>query len=196
MPIAAIILAAGASRRLGQPKQLIGYAGESLLERALRLAKEAGASPVLVVLGANFAPICASIPFNEAIPVFNEKWEQGMATSIHAGLNEADVRSPEASGALVMSCDQPRFSASHLRSLLQAFNAAQSEPTIVASNYAGIHGIPAVFPRSVYPKLHALHGDKGARALLTKPPCRIVSVACSGCEIDIDLPEDLAHLSE
>ncbi len=78
----------------------------------------------------------------------------------------------------------------HLRSLLEAF-AAQSEPTIVASIYAGIHGIPAMFPRSVYPKLHALHGDKGARALLAKPPCAIVAVPCSGGEIDIDLPEDL-----
>lgn len=194
MSVAAIILAAGSSSRLGQPKQLLGFAGEALLERALRLAKEAGASPVLVVLGANFAPICATIPFNEAIPVFNEKWEQGMSTSIHAGLSEADVRAPEAAGALVMACDQPRFSASHLHSLLLAFNAAQSEPTIVASNYAGIYGIPAIFPRSVYPKLHALHGDKGARALLTKPPCRVVALACSGCEIDIDLPEDLAHL--
>ena len=194
MSVAAVILAAGPSSRLGQPKQLIGFAGESLLERALRLAREASASPVLVVLGANFAPICATIPFNEAIPVFNEKWQQGMSTSIHAGLSEADVRAPGATGALVMTCDQPRFSASHLHSLLLAFSAAQTEPTIVASNYAGIYGIPAVFPRSVYPKLYALHGDKGARALLTKPPCRIVAVACSGCEIDIDLPEDLAHL--
>lgn len=196
MSVAAIILAAGASRRLGQPKQLVGFEGESLLERALRFAREAGASPVLAVLGANFAPICASTPFNEAIPVFNEKWEQGMSTSIHAGLHEADVRAPEAVGALVMSCDQPRFSANHLRALLRAFDAAQSEPTIVASNYSGIHGIPAVFPRSIYPKLHGLHGDKGARALLAKPPCRIVAVACSGCEIDIDLPEDLSHLKE
>jgi len=194
MSVAAIILAAGASRRLGQPKQLVGFGGEALLERALRLAKEAGASPVLAVLGANFAPICASIPFNEAIPVFNEKWEHGMSTSIHAGLNEADVRAPEAVGALVMACDQPHLSASHLKSLLQAFAAAQTEPTIVASNYSGTYGIPAVFPRSAYPKLHALHGDKGARSLLAKPPCRIVAVSCSGCEIDIDLPEDLAHL--
>jgi molybdenum cofactor cytidylyltransferase len=63
MTVAAIILAAGASRRLGQPKQLVGFAGEMLLERALRLAREAGASPVLAVLGAHFAPICANIPF-------------------------------------------------------------------------------------------------------------------------------------
>jgi molybdenum cofactor cytidylyltransferase len=195
MQVAAIILAAGASRRLGQPKQLIDFAGEMLLERALRLAREAGASPVFVVLGAHFAPICAAIPFNAAIPVFNEKWEQGMSSSIHAGLHEADVRAPEASGALVMSCDQPRLTSDHLRVLLQAF-AAQNQPTIIASTYASAYGIPAVFPRSVYPKLHALHGDRGARALLTKPPCALVGVPFDGGEVDIDRPEDLAHLNE
>ena len=196
MSVAAIILAAGPSSRLGQPKQLVDFAGEALLERAMRFAKEAGASPVLAVLGANFAPICASITFNEAIPVFNEKWEQGMSTSIHAGLHEADVRSPDSIGVLVMACDQPHLSAGHLRSLLQAFVAAQSKPTIVASTYVGTHGIPAVFPRSVYPRLLALQGDKGARTLFAKPPCQVVAVPCSGCEIDIDLPEDLAHLAE
>jgi CTP:molybdopterin cytidylyltransferase MocA len=195
MPVAAIILAAGASRRLGQPKQLVGFAGEMLLERALRLAKEAGASPVLAVLGANFAPICAAIPFNAAIPVFNEKWEQGMSSSIHAGLHEAEVRAPEAFGALVMSCDQPRLTSEHLRTLLQAY-AAQDKPTIIASTYAGGYGIPAVFPRNVYPKLHALHGDKGARALLAKPPCALIAVSFEGGEVDIDRPEDLTHLNE
>jgi molybdenum cofactor cytidylyltransferase len=193
MSVAAIILAAGASRRLGQPKQLVGYAGEMLLERALRIAKEAGASPVLAVLGAHFAPICAAIPFNAAIPVFNEKWEQGISSSIHAGLHEADVRAPESVGALVMGCDQPRLSAEYLRNLLQMY-AAQDEPTIIASAYADSYGIPAVFPRSVYPKLHALHGDKGARSLLAKPPCAIVATPFEGGEVDIDLPEDLAHL--
>lgn len=194
MPLPAIILAAGASRRLGQPKQLIGFAGEPLLARALRLAKESGASPVLVVLGANFAPICATIPFDQAIPVFNDKWEQGMSSSIHAGLNEADVRAPEAKGALIMTCDQPRLSADHLRALLEAFRA-QVQTLIVASSYAGANGIPAVFPRSVYSKLHALHGDNGARTVLAKPPCSLVSLPFEGGEVDIDLPSDLAHLN-
>ena len=193
MSIAAIILAAGASRRLGQPKQLVTCGGEALLERALRLARDAGASPVLVVLGANFAPICASIPFSEAIPVFNEKWEQGMSTSIHAGLNEADVRAPGATGALIMACDQPRLSVEHLRALLRMF-AEQPERTIVASSYGGTSGIPAVFPRSVYGKLHSLHGDKGARSLLAKPPCPLIVLPFAGGEVDIDVPSDLAQL--
>ena len=114
MTIPAIILAAGSSRRLGQPKQLVGIDGEALLQRALRLAKEAGAAPVLAVLGANFAPICAAISFEGAIPVLNNQWELGVSSSIHAGLNEVDARASEASGVLVMACDQPRLSTKHL----------------------------------------------------------------------------------
>lgn len=193
MTVAAIILAAGASRRLGRPKQLLGHAGETLVERALRLAAEAGAMPVLAVLGAHFAPICASIEFNEAIPVFNEHWEQGMSTSIQAGLNEAAVRAPEAQGVLLMSCDQPRLTTDHLRSLLAEF-AAQPTPSIVASSYAGALGVPAVFPRSVFPALRNLRGDKGARALLMEPPCPLVALAFNGGEVDIDLPSDLEQL--
>jgi molybdenum cofactor cytidylyltransferase len=193
MPVAAIILAAGASRRLGQPKQLVVLAGEALLERALRLAKEANASPVLVVLGANFAPICASIPLDKAIPVLNDQWEQGMASSIHVGLHELDVRAPESPGSLIMTCDQPRLTSDHLRALIASFTA-QPDPAIVASFYANTPGIPAVFPRAVFSSLHALRGDKGARSLLVKPPCPVVTIPFEGGEVDIDLPADLAKL--
>ncbi len=194
MPVAAVILAAGASRRLGQPKQLVAVEGEALLARAMRFAKEAGAAPVIVVLGAHFAAICSAISFNDAIPIVNHRWEQGMATSIHAGLHEIDIRAPESAGALLMVCDQPRLTAAHLRTLRDAF-AIQSQPSIVASFYAGALGIPAVFPRAVFADLYALEGDKGARMLLAKPPCPLVSLPFDGGEIDIDIPGDLNSLS-
>lgn len=193
MTVAAIILAAGASSRLGHPKQLVEYHGETLLEHALRAAKDAGAAPVLAVLGARFAAICASVPFSDAIPVLNDQWEHGMSTSIHAGLYELDVRAPQASGALVMSCDQPRLTAQHLRALLDAYST-QKVPSIVASSYAGTHGIPAIFPRSLFSRLHALRGDKGARPLIANPHCPVISVPFVGGELDIDLPEDLEKL--
>lgn len=193
MTVPAIILAAGASSRLGQPKQLVGIQGETMLERALRLAREAGAAPVLAVLGANFASICASISFEGSIPVLNDQWEQGISSSIHAGLNEADVRAPGSPGALVMTCDQPRLTAEHLRALLAAFDA-QTAPSIIASSYAGTQGIPAVFPRSAFHALHALRGDKGARGVIKKPPCHVVGLPFDGGEVDIDLPSDLAQL--
>ena len=193
MTIPAIILAAGASRRLGQPKQLVAFKGETLLERALRLAKESGAAPVLVVMGANFAAICAAVSFEGAIPVLNVHWERGMSTSIHAGLNEAEIRAVGAPGALVMACDQPRLSTSHLRMLLAAFEA-QRTPMIIASAYADAHGIPAVFPRAAFHGLRSLRGDKGARSLLAKPPCEVIAIPFEGGEVDIDLPSDLERL--
>jgi molybdenum cofactor cytidylyltransferase len=92
-----------------------------------------------------------------------------------------------------MSCDQTRLAAAHLHALIGAFEA-HAAPAIVASSYAGIHGVPAVFPRSVFAQLCALRGDKGARALLAHPPCPVIPLAFDGGEVDVDLPADLAHL--
>lgn len=192
MAVAAIILAAGASRRLGQPKQLLEFHGEPLLERTLRMAAESGAEPVLAVLGPHFAAICAAVQFSSAIPVYNEQWELGMSASIHAGMNELSTRAPQSDGVLLMTCDQPRLTAEHLRGLLGLF-AAQSPAAIVASSYAGTKGTPAIFPRAAFARLLALRGDKGARSVIAEPPCAVVMLPFKGGEVDIDSPGDLAR---
>jgi CTP:molybdopterin cytidylyltransferase MocA len=188
-----MVLAAGASRRLGQPKQLLMLDGETLLARSVRLANEAGAAPVLVVLGANSELIGSAIPAGSATVVMNENWEQGIASSIHAGLKALDPAESDVGGVLILACDQPRLSAEHLRELIQSL-AGQRETSIVASAYAGVHGIPAVFPREAFPHLLALSGDKGARALLMQPPCPLIALAFEGGEVDIDRPDDLEQL--
>jgi molybdenum cofactor cytidylyltransferase len=190
MPVAAIIVAAGASTRLGRPKQLVSYRGETLLARAIRLAGEAGAAPVLVVLGAHSEAICAGAPLGDATGVINERWAEGISTSIHVGLRAVDAG---AAGVLVIGCDQPHLTVGHLLALIEAF-AGHSETVIAGSSYAGVVGIPAIFPRSVFGALHALRGDKGARALLVHPPCPLITLPFAGGEIDIDLPADLANL--
>jgi molybdenum cofactor cytidylyltransferase len=191
--IPAIILAAGASRRLGRPKQLLAYRGEFLIERAIRLANEAGVAPVIAVLGAHFEIICASIALNDVILSMNDRWEKGIASSIHAGLRTLDAVAKGASGVLILGCDQPRLTAAHLRALIEAF-IAQNQPAIVASAYAGVHGVPAIFPRSVFADLLALKGDKGARALLVKRPCPVIALPFEGGDVDIDEPGDIAQL--
>lgn len=193
MPIAAIILAAGASRRLGQPKQLVLLNGETLLERAVRLANEAGTAPVLAVLGAYRETICASIQFKHATLIVNDDWTDGISTSIHAGLRALDGETVRVSGALIMSCDQPRLTSEYLRNLIAAF-AANNKTAIIASSYAGGQGIPAIFPRAVFQDLRALRGDRGARTLLGDPPCRVLTLPFEGGNIDIDLPSDLDQL--
>jgi CTP:molybdopterin cytidylyltransferase MocA len=193
MPVAAIILAAGASRRLGQPKQLLMHGGETMIGRAIRLTNESGATPVIAVLGAHYELIREAVPLSLALPVINSLWEQGIATSIHAGVVVLDDKAPQTPGALILGCDQPRLTVGHLRALLEAFGA-QVAPAIVASAYAGVLGIPAVFPREVFAELHALRDDKGALSLLMRPPCPLVALPFPGGEIDIDLPADLARL--
>ena len=193
MSVAAIVLAAGASRRLGHPKQLLKVNGETLLERAVRLAKEAGAAPVLVVLGAHRDTIFASVQLSDAIAIVNENWEQGLATSIYAGMRALDAASATICGVLLMSCDQPRLTANHLRSLKEAFEM-NSTPTIIASAYGGVRGVPAVFPPDTFAALCALRGDKGARALLDQSDCPTIALPFNGGEVDIDFPEDIAKL--
>jgi molybdenum cofactor cytidylyltransferase len=193
MSVAAIIVAAGSSNRLGQPKQLVVIDGETLLRRAIRCAREAGASPLFVVLGAHRELIQNAIDFGAAKIVANDDWEEGLASSIRAGVRAVQAEAPTAEGLLLMTCDQPCVTAEHLRRLIQ-MSYAQSAPTAIASIYAGIRGIPAIFPRQATRDLLALRGDKGARVLLAQPPWPVISIALEGGEIDIDSPEDLAAI--
>jgi CTP:molybdopterin cytidylyltransferase MocA len=193
MSLSAILLAAGGSRRLGQPKQLLLLNGETLIARALRLASEAGAAPVFVVLGAYHEIIASSLGANSAIVVVNENWQQGISTSIAAGLRTAAEQARESRGVLLLGCDQPRLSANHLCDLVRAFDERDGE-VIVASTYAGARGIPAIFPRAAFPGLLALRADRGARALIENAPCPVVSVQFEGGDLDIDSPQDLEQL--
>lgn len=193
MSVAAIVLAAGGSRRLGKPKQLLLLNGETLLARAVRLAHEAGATPVLVVLGAQHDLVSSSMCASGEIAVINADWQQGISTSIHAGMRALDEHASTAQGVLLLVCDQPRLDVNHLRKLIQAFDAENDE-AIAASAYSGIQGIPAIFPRAAFPGLLALRGDKGARALIADAPCAVVPVLFEGGEIDIDSPQDLARI--
>lgn len=186
MKTAALVLAAGASTRLGQPKQLVLLQGETLLERALRLACKAGCEPVIAVLGAHAGKIEAVVSFDGIHVVHNPAWQEGMASSIRAGLH--DLVMGRAERLLVMACDQPSVTAGHLQALLQ------QEEGIVASGYAGRRGIPAVFPRSMFGDLMHLRGDAGARDLLRGESVTLIDLPEG--ELDIDTPADLARLSQ
>jgi molybdenum cofactor cytidylyltransferase len=191
--VAAIIVAAGSSSRLGQPKQLLLINGEPMLQRVIRMAREAGASPLLVVLGAHREIIESRIDLANATKVIHSGWQEGLGSSIRAGVQAAEEQALDASGLLLMICDQPRVTPGHLRRLIHAFDAQQGWQA-VASLYAGTRGIPAIFPRSGIPDLKALHGDKGARGLLAQSSRPVIEIPLEGGEIDIDRPEDLAEL--
>lgn len=190
MKVPTIILAAGASRRLGRPKQLVQFEGRPLLMRAIEAARSA--DEVFVVLGATAEEIRRELHGDEFNAVINSEWEEGIASSIRAGVNAAVETQTE--GVLLMACDQPRVSAAHLQELRRAFEECGGD-RIVASEYAGVVGIPAVFPRAEFAALRALKGDEGARKLLRGAAAKIVAVNFAGGEVDIDTPEDLAALT-
>jgi molybdenum cofactor cytidylyltransferase len=178
--VAAIILAAGASTRLGEPKQLVTLGDERLLERAVRVAREAGCAPIVVVLGASAASILAECRLGNANVVMNPDWGEGMAASIRCGVRSLDE---DCGAAILMTCDQPAVTAGHLRQLIAG---CIDKP--VASSYAGRLGVPACFPAGYFGELLWLTGDEGARRLLESA----LTVDLAGGELDIDTPLTLA----
>lgn len=180
MTPAAIVLAAGASQRLGQPKQLVRLGKETLLERAVRLCEEADCSPIFVVLGASADLIASQSLLPNATVIVNHRWAEGMASSIAAGVR---ALGESAEGCLIVTCDMPAITAKHLRRL-------SSSGQLTASSYSGKRGVPAFFPASSFADLLELRGDAGARDLLRLAP----TVDLPGGECDVDTPEDLERL--
>ena len=175
---AAVILAAGASTRLGEPKQLVRLGEERLLERAIRVAADAGCEPIVVVLGANADRIARECNLAPAQVVLNEDWREGMGSSVRIGVAAV----ADAERALVTTCDQPAVTSAHLRNLMQ-----RCVDRVVASGYDGRRGVPACFPESMFAGLMELKGDTGARELLAA--ALIVNLPGGG--MDVDTPETL-----
>jgi molybdenum cofactor cytidylyltransferase len=182
----AILLAAGASRRLGQPKQLVHSGGQSLLRRSARAALGACA-PVLVVVGHQGERMAEELAGLPVTLVPNPGWEEGMAASIRAGILALP---PDAEGALFLVCDQVAVSAAVVGDLL-ALRRLHPE-AVVTCGYGGGRGIPSWFPRARFPELLALRGDRGARSLLEEAGVVVLPFP-EGAE-DVDLPEDLERL--
>jgi len=181
MKTPAVVLAAGASVRLGEPKQMVRLAGETLLERAVKTAREAGCSPVVVVLGADAERIQIQCDLSDAVVAINDEWSEGMASSIRVGVGA--VR--DADGVVLMTCDQPAVTAAHLRALMKTGEAT-------ASTYAARRGVPAYLPASAFAQLLELRGDAGARDLLREAE----AVELAGGELDVDTAEDFARARE
>lgn len=177
-----VVLAAGGSRRLGRPKQLVTVAGVPLVRRACLLALQTAPAGVIVVAGAHGARVAAALRGLPVVIVRNREWRGGLATSLRAGLRR--VR-PYAPSALVLTVDQWRVSAADLQRLLRAGAPA-------AASYAGIRGVPALLPRAWRAPAGALRGDRGARALLARPDVR--PVVMPSAVHDLDTRADLAKV--
>lgn len=187
--LAVILLAAGASVRLGQPKQLLPYQGKTLLRHAAETACGLPPGPrptgVIVVLGANAEQIAPTLEGLPVTIVLADDWQEGMAASLRVGITAVADRD----AALVMLCDQPLVTTNLLAALLEEWEPG----SIVASDYGEALGPPCVFDRAYFPELLALTGDSGARQLLKKYPCH--TVAFPGGRADVDTWEDASRFA-
>lgn len=177
---------------MGHPKQLIVHQGQPLVARAAAAAREAGADPVIVVLGAHAAEVepaladCAGVR-----TVVNPAWESGLASSLIAGLRAA-MRDDAWDGVLATLADQPLIDADALRPLVAAF---QGGARLVASGYQGVPGVPALFGREHVPELLTLTGEAGAGPWLRERSSDVTIIPLDAASLDIDTPADAARLA-
>jgi molybdenum cofactor cytidylyltransferase len=189
---AAIVLAAGASSRLGQPKQLVAIGGEALLVRTVRMAREAGCDPVIVVTGFDAERMCDALQDLPVTLINNEDWQSGMGSSLRCGIMALEKLSRRPSNVLLLVCDQVALSAELLRDLRSLH--ARGERPITASRYSGRAGVPAIFPSKYFSELSQVEGDRGARGVLERHSQDVVLIEFSDGVIDLDTPEQLREL--
>jgi CTP:molybdopterin cytidylyltransferase MocA len=184
--VAGILLAAGAGRRLGQPKALVDLGGRPLAARGVALLREGGAAPVIVVTGA------AAVNLTGVITVHNPHWSTGMGSSLAAGLATVP---DECAAAVVALVDQPLVGAAAVRRLIAAYQGGAS---VAVAAYGGQPRNPVLLGREHWAEVTALAaGDAGARAFLRARPDLVTLVECgdTGSPDDIDTTEDLARIA-
>ena len=183
-----IVLAAGASLRMGTPKQLLHIGGASLIRRAAQAAIDSGAHPVVVVLGAYAGLIGPELEGLEVQVAVNAEWSAGMSSSIRCGVRRLSTLAPGIEGVVLMLADQPEVTGGALRRLMQA----HKDSGVVAARYHDVLGTPALFSREHFAELLQLDGRCGARSLIERHGARVLAIDLPEAARDLDTPEDLA----
>ena len=189
--IGVVILAAGASTRMGTPKQLLLHQGRSLLRYTIDIVMASTCCPIAVVLGAYAEQIRLEVD-PPVHAVINPNWAEGMGSSIGVGIETLIDVSPDLEAAIILLCDQPFISIQLIHQLIEAYHTT-GQP-IVVSSYAGTLGVPALFHQRFFPDLLGLAAYQGAKHLIEKYLDETAGVPFSKGAIDIDTPEDYEQL--
>ena len=180
-----LILAAGESARLGQPKQNLIFKDRTLLQRAVETAFASICQPIIVMLGANEALIRPTINQYPVKIFSNADWGEGIASSIRLGVKELKLMAGITS-VILMLCDQPFITTSLLNELAER----GADANIVACAYNGTRGVPVLFSSAYFDEILQLTGDEGAKKLLLKYSDEVTTIPFQLGDIDIDTMED------
>lgn len=191
MTTAAIILAAGASARMGRSKQLLPVNGRPLLLHTIDVVSQTTLAPAVVVLGANHQEHQELIKDSNPDIAINPHWQSGMGGSLKAGLNHLLTQAPSTDAVVMLVCDQPDITADHLQALIQKYQSGKSP--IVASWYANTAGVPALFDKTMFAELLRLEDSQGAQKIIRQHTYILSVVDFPGGAIDLDTPEDYEH---
>lgn len=191
--IGGIILAAGDSSRLGQPKQLLSVGEENLIQRAVRVGLDSQVTPLVVVLGAGAPFIRPHLTTFSVQMIINRDWQDGIGTSVRVGLRALQQLAPNLRAALVMTCDQPKVSATVLQQIVDTY--LETKKPVVASRYqddlhADAFGLPALFDQVTFDALYGLDDDQDPRDVLRQYLSETVFLPCPDGACDINLPDD------
>jgi molybdenum cofactor cytidylyltransferase len=185
-----ILLAAGASHRLGQPKQLLQFNGKSLLRHAAETAAASECKPVMVVLGSHADRLREEVSGLDVQVVENAAWENGVGTSIRAGVHAMQNQNVDA--AVMMLCDQPFITTEMINRLIHLH--VETKKAIVASAYNNTLGVPVLFGRSVFADILALNDWDGAKSIIMQYATETLPVDTPAAGFDVDTPDDYDRL--
>jgi molybdenum cofactor cytidylyltransferase len=190
--VGAVILAAGESSRLGRPKQLIEFRGKTLVRRIVDAADEAGCSPIAVVIGSDGKKVAQELEQTSAAIVENEKWRNGIGTSIRAGMQRLGELRQDLDAVTLLVCDQPLVETELIKQVIARYG--ETGKTIIASSYSKTLGVPALFDRSHFEELLTLPDDSGAKSIILSKRARVVEFPFPQGNIDIDTLADYERL--
>ncbi len=186
--IGTIVLGAGAASRMGEPKQLLKWQGETLVQRAIRQAEDLEAGPVILVLGANADLIEPELLSGRYHISRNEAWETGMGSSIVCGLQALLEGAPSLDGVLITLVDQPLILTADLGKIIEI--SKKNNPPLVAAFYGNTLGVPALFSADLFSELLTLSGQKGAKAIISKYSESLAKLDLPAAKLDLDTPEE------
>lgn len=189
--VAGIILAAGGSERMGQPKQVLPWKGKPIIRHLAQTAIDAGLQPVIVVSGAASAEVERALLDLPVLLAFNPQWSTGQSTSVKTGLQQVP---PETGAAIFMLADQPYTSRELIKGLVE-LHAATLSP-LVAPEVQGQRANPVLFDRRTFEDLLTLEGDVGGRPLFSRYRATWLPWVDASILLDIDTPQDYRRLLE